>query len=276
MTSITARIPKIDWSKGFERNWCGGNPAATHAFNALSFLFPQGEKMFVDVAREVAATLDLSGNLELAKAVKAFVAQELVHGNQHTRYNEILQAQGFANVVHNYIRRLQEVSRRNLSPVTRLAVVAAYEHYTAILGNYILSNPQVLTPAQPDMALVWGWHSAEETEHKAVCFDLYRAAGGGWARRASLFLLVSMNFLMMFSRLYLSILWRDDCLKPGRIARTLGQALAFFFGRRGVAWYLVRDGVRYLGPGFHPWNQQNRVKMQSWLTANQARLREVA
>jgi predicted metal-dependent hydrolase len=57
---------------------------------------------------------------------------------------------------------------------------------------------------------------------------------------------------------------------------TLGQALRFFFGRPGVGWYLARDGLRYLSPGFHPWNQENRAKMQTWLAANQARLRDVA
>lgn len=276
MTSITARIPQIDWNKGFDRNWYGGNAAVTHAFNALSFLFPQGEKFFIDVAQEVAGTLDLANDPELGKAIKGFTAQESVHGYQHTQYNEVLQAQGFENVAHKFVLRLQEQSRRSLSPLTRLAVVAAYEHYTAILGNYILSNPQVLEPAQPDMALVWGWHSAEETEHKAVCFDLYHAAGGGWARRVWMFLLVSMNFYLMFNRLYFSLLWRDGCLRPGRVPKTMGQALRFFFGSPGVGWYLVRDGLRYLSPGFHPWNQENRMKMQTWLAANQAKLRDVA
>ena len=274
--TITARIPQIDWNKGFDRNWCGGNAGATHAFNALSFLFPQGEGMFIEVARQVAATLDLGNDPELEKAVKAFVAQESIHSHQHVRYNEVLEAQGFENVTYNYIRRLQELSRRNTAPLTRLAVVVAYEHYTAILGNYILSNPQVLKPAQPDMALVWGWHSAEETEHKAVCFDLYRAAGGGWLRRAVVFLVVTLNFLFMFNRLYLSMLWRDGCLGPGRILTTIGQTLGFFFGRRGVEWYLMRDAFRYLLPGFHPWNQENRAKLHAWLAANRSRLREIA
>jgi predicted metal-dependent hydrolase len=276
MASITARIPQIDWDKGFDRNWYGGNAAATHAFNALSFLFPQGERFFIDVAHEVARTLDLTNDPDLGKAIKGFIAQESVHNYQHTRYNEVLQAQGFENVTHKYVLRLQERSRRSVSPLARLAVVAAYEHYTAVLGNYILSNPQVLEPAQPDMALVWGWHSAEETEHKAACFDLYRAAGGGWVRRVLVFLLVTMNFCLMFNRLYLSLLWRDGCLRSDRILKTIGQALQFFFGRSGVGWYLVRDGLRYLSPSFHPWNQDNRKKMQSWLAANQAKLREVA
>jgi len=32
--------------------------------------------------------------------------------------------------------------------------------------------------------------------------------------------------------------------------------------------------VRYLNPWFHPWNEDNRAAMQSWLDANAARLRQ--
>ena len=272
-TAIGARIPQVDWSKGFDRHWCGGDAAATHAFNALSFLFPQGERFFIEATREVARGVDLSGNPGLAQAVAGFIGQESMHARQHAQYNAVLEEQGFANVVRAYIARLQGFSERRLAPVTRLAVVCGYEHYTAILGNYILRNPQVLAPAPPDMALIWGWHSAEETEHKAVCFDLYRFAGGGWLRRALVFLLVSLNFSLMFGRLYLSLLYRDGCLKPSRLGVTMLQALKFFFARSGIAWHLLGHGLRYISPWFHPWKQDDRQELQAWLFANQARLR---
>ena len=275
MTTITTRVPQVDWSKGFERHWNGGNAAVTHPFNALSFLFPQAERFFIDVAREVTSKIDLSNNPELTRAVQGFISQESIHSHQHHQYNALLQSQGFENVAHNLVLRLQARAQRDFSSLTKLAVVCAYEHYTAILGNYILSNPQVLQPAQPNMALVWGWHSAEETEHKAVCFDLYRAAGGSWFRRVIAFLLVTLNFNLMFGRLYFSLLWRDGCLKPFRIFGTIGHSLKFFFGGSCVGWHLFYHGFRYLSPGFHPWNQNNRNKLQTWLLANRAQLREV-
>lgn len=275
MTAITARFPKVDWSQGFDRHWSGGNPAVTHAFNALSFIFPQAERFFIQVVREVASGLDTSNDRELTEAVQGFIAQESSHSHQHNQYNVVLERQGFENVTQNFIARLQERSHRDFSPLTKLAIVCGYEHYTAILGNYILSNPQVLRPATPDMALIWGWHSAEETEHKAVSFDLYRAAGGGWIRRVLVFVLVTINFSLMFGRLYLSLLYRDGCLKPSRLAKTLGQSVRFFLGGAGIAWHLLGHGVRYLSPWFHPWNQDNRSKLQTWLAANQPRLRVV-
>jgi len=276
MTKITGRIPQIDWSTGFERHWNGGNPAVTHVFNALSFLFPQGEKFFIDVAREVVRGITLDRNPELQQAVSGFVAQESIHGNQHNQYNAILEKQGFENVVHDLIDRLNALSHRYFSPLTNLAIVCGYEHYTAILGNFILSNPQILERAPADMALIWGWHSVEETEHKAVCFDLYQAAGGGWLRRVLVFILVTLDFIFLFARLYFSLLYRDHCLRPSRLPGTIGQSLKFFFGGSGVAWHLLWHGSRYLSPLFHPWNQDNRQRLQEWLAENQTRLREIA
>lgn len=252
MSAIAARIPQVDWSQGFDRHWNGGNPAVTHAFNALSFLFPQGEKFFIEVAREVAGNLNTTSNVDLTGAVKGFIAQESAHARQHTLYNAILQQQGYENIVHAWVRRLQQWAHRSLSPLTKLAVVCGYEHYTAILGNFLLNNLDVLKQASPDMALIWGWHAAEETEHKAVCFDLYRAAGGGWLRRVMVFLFVSFDFLLLFSRLYLSLLNRDGCLKIAKLFSTAQQFVRFFFGRRGVGWHLFGHGLRYLSPWFHP------------------------
>lgn len=276
MTTMTARIPKIDWNQGFERHWNGGNPAATHAFNALSFLFPQAERFFVQIAREVIASLDTTDNPELADAVQGFIAQESTHSHQHSQYNAILEAQGFENVVHDYVEKFQERSRRDFSPLTNLAIVCGYEHYTAILGNYVLSNPGVLKTAVPEMALIWGWHSAEEVEHKAVCFDLYRAAGGSSLKRILVYVFITLNFSYMFGRLYSSMLYRDGCLKPSRLLKTSWQSLKFFYGRTGVMWHMLFHGFRYLSPWFHPWNQDNRNKLNNWLSTHATRLRNTA
>ena len=273
MAAIIARIPQVDWSSGFDRHWNGGNAAVTHAFNALSFLFPQAENFFIGVAHEVVLGIDRSNNPDLAKAVRGFIAQESIHSHQHCQYNAVLQQQGFENVAHDFVLRLQAWTHRNFSPITKLAVVCAYEHYTAILGNYVLTHPQVLESAQSDLALIWGWHAAEETEHKSVCFDLYRAAGGGWLRRVGMFLQVTLNFHLLFMRLYFSLLWRDGCLQPASLMKTIGQSSKFFFGRSGIAWHVFGYGLRYLSPRFHPWDQDNRSILQAWLSVNKTRLR---
>lgn len=149
MTTITARTPEIDWSHGFDRHWNGGSATATHAFNALSLLFPQAELFFIEVVGEVAATVDLQTRPVLGEEVKGFIAQEAIHSRQHAHYNAVLRRQGYENAAQTLVARLQEQSKRHFSPLTRLAVVCAYEHYTAALGTIFCAIPGFSNPRSP-------------------------------------------------------------------------------------------------------------------------------
>lgn len=275
MDKLKTRVPKIEWSAGFARHWAAGDPAITHTFNALSFLFPQGEQFFIDAARMVVRDSAQTLDPNLAQAVQGFVAQESLHRFQHVQYNTVLLAQGYENTVEKFIAALQAWSLRNFSPLSNLALVCGYEHYTAILGDFVLSHPTLLNSWAPELALVWGWHAVEETEHKAVCFDLYRAAGGGTMRRWLTFVFVSFTFSYIFGRLYINMLYRDGCWRPRRITTTLKQIMRFYFGKSGAAWYLVKYGVRYFKPGFHPWQHDIRNQLQQWLRLNAVSLREL-
>ncbi len=275
MTSgtITPRIPDIDWSKGFDRHWCGGNPALTHQYNAISLLLPAGEQFFRDVAREVARSLDLSNNPRLEQEVREFAVQESQHAAQHRRYNEVLAAQGFQNIVEPSIMWWKSFLHRHTSPLTSLAAVCAYEHYTAIIAENLLRSRKKWMDGSPDMALFWGWHAAEETEHKAVCFDLYTAAGGGWLRRVFVFLVISISFnLYFFARAYFYLMRADRGLKSKASSTTVSArppARAYL----GPIGFAFGSALHYLSPRFHPWHRDNRAHMEAWLHNNAARLR---
>jgi len=116
MTSIAARVPRINWNKDFKRHWNGGNPAATHAFNALSFLFPQAERFFVEVVREAAVGVDLESDPELREAIKGFIAQELIHSRQHAHYNAVLGRQA----TKTSRRRWSHACRNALTSISQL------------------------------------------------------------------------------------------------------------------------------------------------------------
>lgn len=272
--NITIKVPRIDWNEGMERHWNGNDPVMTHVFNANSFLFPQGERFFIRSVRKVIGAVEQKIDTELAEQVQKFVTQESIHTHQHEQYNTWLVRQGYENLVYNYICFLEARSER-LSPLTNLAFVCAYEHYTAILGNFTLNNPKVLGRAQPNMALIWGWHSVEEIEHKAVCFDVYHTFGGGWLRRVVAFSFVSLNFVYLFSRLYLSMLSRDGCFKPSRITHTLSGMSRLFLGRNGLSWTLLFNGLRYLSPSFHPNHSENTELVTAWIRMNNDRLRNL-
>lgn len=275
MATLKARVPDIDWSKGFDRHWCGGSPTMTHWYNAISFMLPSGEKFFRDTARDVANSLDLSNNPKLKQEVREFAVQESLHAAQHQHFNAVLEAQGFKNVVDPSIIWWRNFGNRHLSPLTNLAAVCAYEHYTAILAEDLLRAPSKWMESAPDLALFWGWHAAEETEHKAVCFDLYVAAGGGWFRRVLIFLIVSIGFnFVFFMRSYLALLRADGLLNKNQLAGTVGSK-PIRNSLLGPVSFALGSVIHYLSPTFHPWKRDNRAQMENWLRVNASRLKEV-
>ncbi len=271
--TLKVRHPNIDLSSGFKRHWYGDNLAVTHTFNALSWMFPKGEKFFIDALKSVAKNCDLSQNPKLAQEVKGFVSQELIHSHHHELYNKGLINQGFSNVVEPAIVALSAFTMKHLSSMTNLAFVAAYEHYTAILGDFLLKDPDILLPAQKELALVWGWHAVEETEHKAVCFDLYQFNGGGWLRRVWTFSLVSFSFSILFTWSYFNMLYRDRALRPSRIFKTIKEGSPFYWGRKGLVWHLIFHSVKYLSPKFHPWNHDNSADALRWVETYQKKFK---
>jgi predicted metal-dependent hydrolase len=134
-----------------------------------------------------------------------------------------------------------------------------------MLADGVLRNPAWFMDAEPALRRVWEWHSVEELEHKAVAFDAYRAAGGGYLRRVLWFLYVS---LMFWTEIFIQTthnLHRDGALwRPG----TWVSAARMWFGRRGLAWHMAGPVLRYFSPRFHPWQHDNRALLAMWLDRN--------
>ena len=53
--SLITRIVRFDYASALRSNryWHGNDPVTTHFFNALQALFPDGERFFMDSARDV-------------------------------------------------------------------------------------------------------------------------------------------------------------------------------------------------------------------------------
>lgn len=182
---IRARRVKFDW-EGTPLHWIPDDPATTHLINVLHLLLPAGEKWFVDVYRDA---LPLVTDDQLREAVKGFMGQESVHSRAHAAVLDHLRAQGLDTT--EYTRRIdfmfEKLLTTNVGPAfvrrallrQRLAVIAAIEHFTCVLGNWIL-HAHALDEAGADAVMLdlLRWHGAEEVEHRSVAFDLYEHAGG--------------------------------------------------------------------------------------------------
>src|SRR5262249_57523594 len=113
----------------------------------------------------------------LAGDVEGFLGQEATHSREHRRYNAALTDAGLpAKALEEDLRGILDEIRARVSPEDALAITIALEHFTAIMADVALSDDRILADADPRFAAVWRWHAIEETEHKAVAYDVYPQA----------------------------------------------------------------------------------------------------
>lgn len=268
-TDLPVRKLAVDLAGGFGRHWHGGDAYRSMYFNALSMSFPVGEQFFIDSVRAGAATLpDDARHAPLRAMAAQFIGQEATHRHLHGLYNRHLETQGLRNRWQGWAQRRVNWSRRfGLSALNVVAVTAAYEHLTAVFADALLRHGW-MDGAEEEMRALWQWHAAEETEHKAVAFELYRAMGGGALRRIAWYLYVFCMFSLESNVQTLLNLKRDgSLLRPG----TWGAALRFWCGRNGQLRRAARPLLAYLRPSFHPDDDDNRALAAQWLERNSRR-----
>jgi predicted metal-dependent hydrolase len=257
---MTVRHLDVDISQGFEPHWNGGDAYRSQVFNALSFMFPIGEQFFIDAVRHFLPEIEAQGNTTLVKDIKLFVGQEATHRHLHQQYNDHLLAMGYDAWVERTLARVMHLTR-NSSPKFKLAITVAYEHFTALLGDGLLRRASWTAQMEPTMRAIWLWHAAEESEHKAVAMDTYKAVGGGYLMRISLFLLISLEFNLWVFIQTSKMLRRDGLLFKWSTWRS---ALGFWLGKDGIAWHTLPHWLAYFKPSFHPWQHDNQALLDHW------------
>ena len=231
----------------------------------LSLLFPQGESFFVS---SVAHFLDRLEDPQLRDEAASFMAQEGAHRREHARYNQRVLAFGAdADWVDRRLAAFFRFGRRLLSPINQLAFTCTVEHFTAMMADELLRDERYLAGAEPKNAALWRWHCVEETEHKAVPFDVYTAVGGGFLRRALMMLYSTLDFAVG-----VFVIWAYLMFKDGQLFRVSNwrSALRFSFVRPGLVVRLLRPWLSWFRPGFHPWQHDNSRLIERWRAANPA------
>jgi len=257
-----ARRQTFDLEDALRRDWHGGSAFRTAWFNAMSLLFPLGEKFFID---SVVYFKDDIEDPRLRAEVAAFRAQEATHRLQHQRYNELLcRLRGYRLDDFELTQRKRIAwAYRELAPRRRLAGTVASEHLTAIMAHDMLSHDDVLAGADASVASLWLWHGVEETEHKAVAFDVFMAVGGTTAERRRALLLNTYFFFKDTFR-NLRIMLRHD----GKLwsVREWASGLNYLFIRPGVLRRVFRTWLHFFRRDFHPWHVDNRDLVARWET----------
>jgi len=265
MTELVVRRLLIDLGTSFERCWNGGDAFRSAWLNALSLSFPVGEQFFIDSVRNGVKTLPAAERERFAGAVEGFIGQEATHRRIHALFNAQLERQGYVNRIET--RALRRIERmQGWDPRHAVAQTAAIEHFTAILAHWLLTTPDALAGAEPRLATMWLWHAAEETEHRSVAFDVYKAMGGDERWRVRWMRIVTCFFVTDVLRQVVRNLWHDDALLRWSTWRSAARVL---FGSHGLVRRTWKPWLAYFRPGFHPSQQETRLAEQ-WLRENAA------
>ncbi|MCP4004574.1 MAG: metal-dependent hydrolase [bacterium] len=261
--NITYRRMHFELDAEVPRYWHGGDPGKTHFFTALSLLFPEGEKFFIDSVRHFE---DADLDPKTREEIREFVKQEAHHTYQHRIYNSLVAAQGLnTECYENFLRRALGLVRKIMSHKTQLAITVALEHFTAVLANQLLTNPDLTKGMHSAVKPLWLWHAVEETEHKAVCFDVYQQVGGQYWMRVLVMARIMMGFPVMITLFQLGILFSDP--RSGSL-RTLWKSLLFIWGKGGFVRAVLPELKTFFRREFHPWDVDNRDLIPAWEVEN--------
>lgn len=261
--SMTARVVRFDYTTAMRkrRYWHGNDPVVTHLFNGLQAMFPEGERFFIDAARDVRDQVGAERlGRELNEQIKVFIRQEAMHGREHDAWTQALVDIGYDKMeaFDQRLKRDNEWARKNMSPLWRLSLTSATEHFTASLAHlFIHKRPDLIENADSPFREMLVYHALEEVEHKAVCYDLYKAAGGGYFMRVAGLVFTTMDLLIRLHRrqrylLEKDGLWNDD---------TRRRARDLLWGRNGILRVLAPYLLQYFRPGFHPWETDERAAL---------------
>lgn len=236
-----------------------GEVLATHIVNVMHLVLPEGERAMAHCLAEALPHID---DERLREEVQGFIGQEAMHADSHEAARKRLQALGLD--VDSYVSKVAWLVDRILGDhgltgraeqewlKERLGLFAGMEHFTAVLGEWLL-NADILEEKgmHPAMLDLVRWHGAEEVEHRSVVYDAYMYVDGGYARRARTALLASATLLPLFILSTAYLYRKDPTPDKGRF-----WGLQFLNATaRGVipSWTVFfTEMPRYLRRNFHP------------------------
>lgn len=264
MSSLIVRKLLIDLETPVPLRWNGGDAFTSAFMNALSMSFPVGEQFFIDSLRRAQNELPPELQAQFAPELQGFIGQEATHRRLHALFNQHLENQGLVN--HWAQRALKRIARlEHMSVMHAVAATAATEHFTAVLAQWLLSNPAFLAQAEPRLQTLWHWHASEESEHRCTAFDMYKALDGNEEWRLQWMRLTTWYLLSDVLRQTINNLWHDGSLFK---RSTWRSAWVFLGAKQGLFRSSYSMWRRYFRPDFHPQQDDDSLSRQ-WLQNHQ-------
>ncbi len=237
-----------------------GDLILSHLAASLSAVFPDGEDFFV---RSVRHYRDQITDPELKRQVNGFIGQEAMHGREHRAFNDRLDQLGYPTKRFERITKWGlEKREKVMSPASNLAATAALEHFTATLAELVLSSEETRDLfGHDEVRNLFLWHALEESEHKAVAFDVYKAIGGSERMRVWTMNILRYGFVAgMALQVVISLLGDRATYRRGALRRSWRTFRRSPIVSRAL-WEQLRD---YNRPDFHPDDSNTDELVTRW------------
>jgi predicted metal-dependent hydrolase len=260
--AVPPRDIHFDVAAAKSGHWLGGDPVGTAVFNALSLTFPDGERMFIDAVRHFRG--EVGG--KLAEDVKGFIAQEAIHSREHHQLNQLIDRERYPVAeIEAAIRERIEFSRSR-GPMRMLIATIALEHFTAMMAEAHARHRNLFENVAPGVERLWRWHAVEETEHKAVAFDVFLHATRRWPpwrrylRRTLAMALITYFFTRNITHFAARLLEADGYSYENAVT----AVKRYVWRNPGLFSRNWKTYFAWYRPGFHPWDQDTRGLVAEW------------
>ncbi|WP_130802264.1 metal-dependent hydrolase [Acinetobacter ihumii] len=257
--------------------WVNGSAGLTHFMTALSALFPDGEKLFIDSVRAVRYHPAIKNDEALQKEISAFIGQEAMHTQEHVGFNASAQKYGhdvarLEKQTNLVIQTGRKIFAKFVRPfgmtqeMVDLTATTALEHFTATIASELLRNPHIQELMTDEtMKYMWLWHAIEENEHKAVAYDVYEGIFGrgvkAYALRNTALVVAMVLIFLTQSSFVLRLLREDNKLNFKELAMIYKYA---YSPSKGIITGMSKEMLVYFKPGFHPNDLDTVALLKSW------------
>ncbi|MDB4990279.1 MAG: hypothetical protein JWN04_5457 [Myxococcaceae bacterium] len=256
---IAPRNVKFPFSENTPKYWFDNDPYLTHVMNALSMIFPEGERYFIAAVRGLREHVK---DPVLERQVRGFLGQESLHRREHDAFNDWLRTTGVhVDKFYEEMRDALRVDEPGGNKRWRLAVTCALEHFTAIIAEEWLTRDDLRESAHANVQPLWSWHAMEELDHKAVAFDVYQAAGGTYLLRAVSMVLITIGFAALASSFHFRLMLADKQLFN---VKSWLRGTWRCWGPNGYFTSLAPAWLRYFQRDFHPWQQDDSALIERY------------
>lgn len=227
---------------------------ASAYFSSLSIFLTYGEELVIDTARYHRKFLQ---DARLKQRVTALIGQEALHSKVHEELNEALKEADFpvqlfrsmAQFVFNY-------GFNRLPQPMKLSLMAAIEHFTAVLAEYMMQHEEIFFHSCDDQQrAIWMWHMLEESEHKDIAYDVFQDLSNHYGLRIAGFFpaFITILVLIMAAACFVPLYRRPKNLISFNYWRSVPEGWQLLFGlKKGVYGSSWKHIFAYLHPRFHP------------------------